>query len=199
MRQAFRLLIIAALSGCLASAVAASSPEWVEGDGEVVGVIDGDTLDVLVTADVAMSLGFRKRKNPLALRLRLDQIDAPERGAAWSNRSKQALSALVFGKTVRFRSKAVDRYERDIAEVFLGDLWVNLWMIEQGHGWAYRRYASQPVLTCSVEEKARAARRGLWSQPTATWIAPWDWRKQVRSAGAVPTLEQCLRDATSRE
>lgn len=54
--------------------------------GPVVGVIDGDTIDVLY--------------NGQGERIRLSGIDCPEKGQAFGNRAKQAASALVFGKDV---------------------------------------------------------------------------------------------------
>lgn len=165
----------------------------VEAQGEVVGVVDGDTIDVLVSAETAMRLGFARRKSPLEVRLRLDQIDAPERGMPWANRSKQALSDLVFGKQVTFISVGVDRYERDLALISVGEVFVNLWMLEQGHAWAYRQHAVEPETVCTLENTARQARRGLWSQPPATWQPPWIWRKHAPTPTPfTPALEECV-------
>ena len=52
----------------------------------VVGVADGDTITVL-----------RDRQQ---IRIRLDGIDCPEGGQAFSNRAKQFTSALVFSRQV---------------------------------------------------------------------------------------------------
>jgi endonuclease YncB( thermonuclease family) len=168
----------------------------ISAQGEVIGIVDGDTIDVLVSATTAVELGFPRRKSPLAIRLRLDQVDTPERGQPWAKRAKQALSDLVFGKIVRFTSNELDRYDRDVSVVYLGETWVNAWLIENGHGWAYRRYAKQPALLCSLEAKARVARRGLWSQPPNTWLPPWIWRKHSADP-AIPdvSLQECLHVA----
>ena len=56
-------------------------------EGRVTGIVDGDTIDVLV--------------DERPIRIRLAGIDTPERGQPWSLRSKQALSERVFGKAVR--------------------------------------------------------------------------------------------------
>lgn len=53
--------------------------------GKVVGVADGDTIAVL-----------REREQ---IKVRLNEIDAPEKAQAFGNRSKQSLSELCFDKT----------------------------------------------------------------------------------------------------
>src|SRR5918992_5172250 len=57
-------------------------------EGKVVGISDGDTITVLV--------GGRQQ-----LKVRLAEIDAPEKSQAYGQRSKQSLSDLVFGKQVK--------------------------------------------------------------------------------------------------
>ena len=56
----------------------------------LVGVFDGDTITVLDDAKA-------QHKNRIA------GIDAPEKGQAFGERSKQALSALAFQKRVESR------------------------------------------------------------------------------------------------
>lgn len=55
-------------------------------NGRVVGIIDGDTLEVLN--------GYH------AERICLSGIDCPEKGQAFGNNAAHAASALVFGKDV---------------------------------------------------------------------------------------------------
>ena len=54
--------------------------------GQVVGMIDGDTIEVL--------------NGHHSDRIRLSGIDCPEKGQVYSKKAKQAASALVFGKQV---------------------------------------------------------------------------------------------------
>jgi len=79
-----------------------------EFSGRVVGVTDGDTLTVLE--------GTTQRK------VRLLGIDAPERAQAFGSRAKEALSDLVFGRTVRVTWKARDKYGRTLGDVYAGGL-----------------------------------------------------------------------------
>ena len=50
--------------------------------GRITGIVDGDTVNVLI-------LGKQH------IRVRLAFVDAPERGQAFGQRAKQAMSALV--------------------------------------------------------------------------------------------------------
>ena len=53
-------------------------------EGRVVGVSDGDTLTVLMSGR--------------QVKIRLAEIDAPEKSQAFGQRAKQSLSDLVFSK-----------------------------------------------------------------------------------------------------
>lgn len=197
--RATRAVVLIAIAALLANAARAAAPDLTDrGEGEVVGIVDGDTIDVLVDAELAMRLGFPKRKSPLSFRMRLDQVDTPERGQPWGRKAKEALSDLIFGKRVRFEIVDVDRYDRAVAQVYLGEQWVNTWLVEQGHAWAYRKYAEQPALYCSLEDKARQARRGLWSLPVSEREPPWRWRKHGAPTAFEPSLQECLAAASAR-
>ncbi|MCH1438263.1 MAG: thermonuclease family protein, partial [Rubripirellula sp.] len=66
--------------------------------GKVVSVADGDTVTLLV--------------NQKPLKVRLYGIDAPETNQSFGNKSKQALSAMVFGKTITLKKTGKDKYGR---------------------------------------------------------------------------------------
>lgn len=128
---------------------------------KVVGVADGDTLTCL-TADKQ------------SLKVRLNQIDAPERGQAFGQAARRKLSELVHGKNVRLETDGSDQYGRLIAQVFLDEQNINQAMVQSGHAWAYRKYLKDPRYL-QLETEARAASRGLWSQPNA--IYPSEYRR----------------------
>ena len=137
-------------------------------DGILVGVTDGDTVDVRLDSGM--------------VRIRLHAIDAPERGQAHGQAAKQALSALVFGKAVQVEPFEQDRYDRLVARLWLGDLDVNAEMIKRGYAWVYRRYADDPAY-CAFEKSARDLRRGLWVPSQPPVIAPWEWRRRKTLEG----------------
>jgi endonuclease YncB( thermonuclease family) len=138
-------------------------------EARVVRVSDGDSLRVL----------FNNQEVPL----RLEGIDAPERGQPWSRNSRQALASLVAGRTVQVTVASRDRYGRSIATVRVGGEAgprnVNLEMVASGSAWVYRAYTRDPVKLVA-EADARRAGRGLWSLPENQRVPPWDYRRQQR-------------------
>jgi endonuclease YncB( thermonuclease family) len=139
--------------------------------GPVVGIADGDTLTVLeVAGDVRM-----QRK------VRLSGIDAPEKKQPFGNVSKQALSDLVWDKTVSVEWSKADRYGRIIGKVLVDGKDVNIEMVRLGMAWVYRKYlgelepADQDAYL-AAERAAVADQRGLWRDPEP--IPPWEWRKR---------------------
>lgn len=133
-------------------------------DGKVVGIIDGDTFD--------MMLDGKK------IRVRMFGIDAPERRQDYYQKSKQALSDMIFGKVVRIETKSRDRYKRTLAEVYEGNKWINREMVLQGMAWHFKRYSSDPRIA-AAEKQARNAKTGLWSMNA---IAPWEFRSSKQLA-----------------
>ena len=100
--------------------------------GKVVGVTDGDTITVLVA------------ERPV--KVRLAEIDTPERKQPWGSRAKQALSSKVFRENVEVRVLNIDRYGRTVGHVWIGDRNINREMIREGHAWVYRRYLDDKTL-----------------------------------------------------
>src|SRR5512145_8940 len=143
-------------------------------DARVSAVFDGDTLEVV------RELGDGETRRE---RIRLAGIDAPERGQPWSRRAKRALAERVLGKAVRVNAVSTDRWGRTVGEVYADDVCVGCELLREGHVWVFRRYSDDRVLL-GLEAEARAARRGLWSLPSAERVPPWEWRDRERGAGA---------------
>jgi len=137
--------------------------------GEIVGIVDGDTADIRI--------GKRRLE-----RLRLNEIDAPERGAPWSKRSKELLSDLIYGKEVLIAITDWDRDGRAVARIFvLSDdgkalLDVSQQMILQGAAWYFEKFSKDRALR-AAEASARRAGLGVWTIPDEHRIPPWEWRK----------------------
>ena len=144
---------------------------------DVVAVADGDTVTVL----------RQTAAGPKQVKVRLTEIDAPERGQPWGTRARQALADKVFGRTVRVAASGEDRYGRLLARLFvlfvadgdtLAERDVNRDMVREGHAWVYRRYATQNWLP--DEATARDTGLGLWSLGVAASVPPWEWRRGER-------------------
>ena len=143
--------------------------------GKVVGIIDGDTIDIL-TADKA------------TIRIRLNGIDAPETGQPSCKNAKQYLSEFNGGQVVRVVTHGKDRYGRTIGDVFvrddggpnirtgtvLPDWNINREIVQEGLAWHYKKYLTD--INQEMDEfTARDRKLGLWADVRR--VAPWDWRK----------------------
>ena len=128
--------------------------------GRVVGVADGDTMTVL-------------DNNKGLTKIRLHQIDAPEKKQDFGQRSKQSLSDLVYGKQARVEVFDTDNYGRTVGKVWINGLDANLEQVKRGMAWVYIKYASDPAYV-AAERAAKAARAGLWSQMNPQ--PPWEYR-----------------------
>jgi endonuclease YncB( thermonuclease family) len=138
--------------------------------GKVISVADGDTITVL-TAD--------KQQH----RIRLAGIDAPEKGQAFGNRSKQNLVSLALNKEAQLDCYKTDRYKRKVCRVTAETRDVALEQVRAGLAWWYRRYANEQTREEQSDyEQAQAEARstgvGLWRDREP--LPPWGWRAKNR-------------------
>ncbi|WP_455488365.1 thermonuclease family protein [Haemophilus sp.] len=149
------LLIFTALSAC--------SRE--KNTCRVVKISDGDTLTCLTKVNKS-------------IKVRLAEIDAPEKKQAFGQKSKKALSDMVYLRDVRLSLKGQDRYQRTLAIVYYQDKNINLEMVKQGMAWAYKQYAHDPIYL-QAQENAQAKGIGLWADNNP--IEPSQWRRQEKN------------------
>lgn len=102
--------------------------------GQVVGVTDGDTIIVL---------DDQRTQH----KIRLAGIDAPEKAQAFGQRSKEALSGLVFGRRVTVETEKQDRYLRTVGKVVIDGRDANLAMVVAGMAWHYKKYEGEQSLS----------------------------------------------------
>ena len=141
--------------------------------GNVVRVIDGDTVAVLTP---------QKEQ----IRVRLAEIDAPEKNQPFGMKAKKMLSDLVFAKDVSVVKIDTDRYGRTVGRIYQGQTDVNLEMVKAGGAWAYTKYLTDSAFR-TAEGAARASNRGLWALQEDQRIPPWEWRKLERAAHREPS------------
>jgi endonuclease YncB( thermonuclease family) len=153
----------------LTAAVAVGSLFAEQFVGKVVAITDGDTLKVL--------------RSGAEVRVRLHGIDTPERRQPFGSRARRFVGDLAFGKTVTVVVRDHDRYRRLVVEVVLPDgRNLNHELVRCGLAWWYRRYAPADRRLERLENEARRARRGLWSDRSP--VAPWEWRAGAKPAPA---------------
>lgn len=133
--------------------------------GKVIGVKDGDTFEILYDGQPE--------------RVRLAEIDCPEKSQPFGNNAKQYASDLCFGQqvTVNVHGKR-DRYGRIVGTLVTADgVNVNEALVKAGLAWHYKQYSDSETLA-AMEQQARLKQLGLWADKKPT--PPWEWRKNKR-------------------
>jgi len=146
---------------CLCGAVQAETFE-----ARVIAVLDGDTVLLL-----------RDRQK---IKLRLADIDAPEKAQAFGRQSRDSLRALVHKQTVQVETRAVDQYARVVGILRKDGLNVNREQVRRGMAWEYSHHHKN-IEFLALEREAKQARRGLWMQDHPQ--PPWQWRREHPSDG----------------
>ena len=77
-----------------------------ENSGKVVAISDGDTFTLLTT-------------DKKQIKVRLSEIDTPEKGQPFGSRTQEALSDLIFSKDVLVIQDDIDRYGRLVGHVYV--------------------------------------------------------------------------------
>ena len=167
--------------------------------GTVVKVTDGDTITVrALPSSVPPNL-----RGSALIRVRLAEIDAPEKNQAYGPEASQALSDMVLDQVVVVEWTKKDRYRRIIGTIYAtpsrsprlplachlrsdvakrrgpsckgGGSSVNHLLVARGYAWQYTKYSKCPLLK-HAQSLARDERLGLWGGGEA--VAPWLFRKR---------------------
>jgi len=133
--------------------------------GRVVSVIDGDTYDILLSGNKTV-------------RVRMEGIDAPERGMPFYRVSKNYLKSLCANKAVTVRITNKDQYDRYVGFTYLEDgTELSHAMIEAGLAWHFKKYNSDSDLA-TLETEAQTLKKGLWQDNNP--MSPWENRRLHR-------------------
>lgn len=127
----------------------------------VVAISDGDTLTALCN-------------DHQQVKIRLAEIDAPEKAQPFGDRSKQSLAAMCFQKQAEIRPQTKDRYGRTVARVICDGADANAEQVKRGMAWVYDKYVQDKSLY-ALQDEARAHKVGLWADNEP--IRPWEWRR----------------------
>ena len=133
--------------------------------GKVIKVSDGDTITLLTDDKVSH-------------KVRLNDIDAPEKKQPFGSRSRDNLASYIAGETVTVKYKSKDRYGRVLGTIYFDNLDINLQQVKNGYAWVYKQYSKNQTYY-KEEQKARDLKKGLWIEKEP--IAPWEFRKQKKS------------------
>jgi endonuclease YncB( thermonuclease family) len=133
--------------------------------GKAIAITDGDTFKLLT-------------KDSITHRIRIANIDCPERKQPFSKRAKQFTSDAIFGKIIDVEVLSTDRYGRYIANVLYDNgLVLNEELLKNGFAWHFVKYSKDENLQ-QMEDEARINRIGLWQDSMA--IPPWEWRDRKK-------------------
>ncbi|MDO9394487.1 thermonuclease family protein [Methylotenera sp.] len=134
----------------------------------VVYVYDGDTVKL-------RPINSNNKKNDF--KLRLTEIDAPERNQNYSLKSRRALIKLCQGNDILVTTEVIakDKYHRSLGRLQCNHIDASLYLVEQGLAWNYTRYSIDAEIY-QAEIDARVKRLGLWADDYP--VSPWDWRRQ---------------------
>jgi micrococcal nuclease len=98
-------------------------------------VVDGDTIEV--TIDLGFLLTTRRRLR--LLRVNTAEMHAHENEArAKAADAKSRMVELLTGKDILIKTEKSDSFGRFLAEVWLGEMNVNDWLLEQGLAQPFR-------------------------------------------------------------
>jgi len=164
----YLFLLLISIISCTSKTDNSNDPSLKKGStvsGKVISIIDGDTYDLLIQGNKT-------------IRVRMEGIDAPEKGMPFYRKSKKHLSDLCFGKQVKIKITGVDHHERYLAYTYLEDgKELSREMIKAGFAWHFKKYNSESELS-ELELGAKTLKKGLWIDENP--MSPWDNRKLHR-------------------
>jgi endonuclease YncB( thermonuclease family) len=135
----------------------------------VVAIADGDTLTVRCGESGAYQ----------QVKVRLAEIDAPERGQPYGKRSRESLAALCHRQAAAIQPTGQDRYGRTLAHVQCAGIDAQLHQVTTGMAWHYVKYSDSPQMA-AAQAQAVATSQGLWAEPSPQ--TPWAWRAKKKES-----------------
>lgn len=128
-------------------------------------VYDGDTVKL------------QSLQSGQEIKLRITDIDAPERNQSYGKQSRRALIKLCKGEHIHVKTEldGSDQYNRHLGNLYCNDVNVSLYLLEQGLAWHNVKYSSDVQMRLAAA-KARSQKVGLWQHPNP--MPPWLWRQK---------------------
>lgn len=145
----------------------AKEPEFIRDKATVWKVIDGNTVDVVIT------------KGKKQVRVSLAGIDAPELNQPFGQDSKRKLDGWIRDDEIIVLHKNKFVQKNLIGVILREDEDINYKLCKHGYAWAIPKYADT---TDYIDGQKHAAEQklGLWDYEKAKDkpIAPWVWRNR---------------------
>ena len=136
-----------------------SNAEYLE-SLKIKRVVDGDTVHVFYQDEV--------------YKIRLTEIDAPERDQPYGSNSTEYLKSLLKEGMVDVDISGIDRYGRKLGRLYWRGKDINRELVSAGYAWVYDQYVTDNSFY-ENQSKARNSKKGLWEDQNP--LEPWNWRK----------------------
>ena len=136
-----------------------SNAEYLE-SLKIKRVVDGDTVHVFYQDEV--------------YKIRLTEIDAPERDQPYGSNSTEYLKSLLKEGMVDVDISGTDRYGRKLGRLYWRGIDINRELVSAGYAWVYDQYVTDNSFY-ENQSKARNSKKGLWEDQNP--LEPWNWRK----------------------
>jgi endonuclease YncB( thermonuclease family) len=85
--------------------------------------------------------------------------------------AKEILIEKIADNKVECISEGKDQYKRTLAECFVNDESLSIYLVRSGYAFAYRKYSKKFI---KDEDYARLNKLGMWSME---FVYPWDFRR----------------------
>ena len=139
-----------------------SNAEYLE-NLKIKKVVDGDTVHVYFKEEV--------------YKIRLTEIDAPERDQPYGSDSTKYLKELLKEGEVDADISGTDRYGRKLGRLYWKGMDINRKLVSAGYAWVYDKYVTDNSFY-ENQSTARNLKKGLWADSSP--VEPWEWRKSKR-------------------
>ena len=136
-----------------------SNAEYLE-SLKIKRVVDGDTVHVFYQDEV--------------YKIRLTEIDAPERDQPYGSNSTEYLKSLLKEGMVDVDISGTDRYGRKLGRLYWQGMDINRALVSAGYAWVYDQYVTDNSFY-ENQSKAKNTKKGLWEDQNP--LEPWNWRK----------------------
>ena len=136
-----------------------SNAEYLE-SLKIKKVVDGDTVHVFYQDEI--------------YKIRLTEIDAPERDQPYGSNSTEYLKNLLKEGMVDVDISGTDRYGRKLGRLYWQGMDINRELVSAGYAWVYDQYVTDNSFY-EDQSKARNLKKGLWQDKSP--LEPWNWRK----------------------
>ena len=129
-------------------------------DLKVEKIIDGDTVYATLEGK--------------PYKLRLTEIDAPERDQPFGRQSKVFLRELLKDGEFDADISGKDQYRRYLARLYDNGVDINRKMVNEGMAWVYDFYVTDKTFYKN-QLSAQKQKKGIWSKRYPA--PPWEWRR----------------------